>query len=128
MMTKLLLIAAGGGAGSVLRYLVQGWTQGVAGPRFPVGTLVVNCTGCFAIGFLAMILTGPVVIRPEYRLAVLVGLLGGFTTYSAFGLETMALVGDRQWGLAVMNIALSNAGALAAVWAGHRVAEAWFGV
>jgi CrcB protein len=127
-MSKLILIAAGGAVGSLARYLVQGWVQGWCGERFPAGTLAVNATGCFAIGFLAALFTGPLLVREEFKVAVLVGVLGGYTTFSAFGLETMALVGHRQWTLAGLNILLSNGCGLLAVWLGHRLAERWYGV
>jgi len=112
----------------VLRYGVAGWVQKMGGGSFPVGTLVVNVSGCLAIGFLAMIFTGPVLIREELRIAVLIGVLGGYTTFSAFGRETFALIADRQVGLAAANIALSNVLGLVAVWLGHRVGERLFGV
>jgi CrcB protein len=125
---KILLVAAGGAIGSVLRYVVGGWIQGKAGSSFPTGTLVVNVTGCFAIGFLGMLLTGPVLIREEYRVAVLIGVLGGYTTFSTFGRETFMLTNEGQWWFAAMNLLLSNAVGLLAVWGGHRLAERWFGV
>ena len=99
-MTKWLLIAAGGAFGSVLRYAVQGWVQRAANGSFPVGTLTVNVLGCMFVGFLAALLTGPVLIREEYRLGLTVGILGGFTTFSTFGLETFVLTGHRQFWLA----------------------------
>lgn len=67
-----------------MRYAVAGWAQRLWPGTFPVGTLTVNLVGCAAIGFLAMILTGPVLVREEYRLALMIGLLGGFTTFSAY--------------------------------------------
>jgi len=127
-MYKLILIAIGGALGSVLRYGVQGWVQRLGSSSFPTGTLVVNVSGCLAIGFLGMIFTGPVLIREEYRIAILVGILGGYTTFSAFGRETYLLAADGQAWLAIGNIALSNALGLVAVWLGHRVGEKLFGV
>jgi len=95
---------------------------------FPVGTLFVNLSGCLAIGFLGMVLTGPLLIREEYRVAVLVGILGGYTTFSTIGRETYMLAADGQTGLALLNILLSNVVGLLAVWFGHRVGEWLFGV
>lgn len=121
---KHALILLGGGLGSLLRYLVQGWSQRFTAGVFPIGTLVVNVVGCFAIGVLA---TAPFA-RPEYRTGLIVGVLGGFTTFSAFGWETFSLANDRQTLIAFANILLSVALGLAAVWLGYRLAERVFGV
>jgi CrcB protein len=121
-MTKLLFIAGGGALGSVLRYLVAGWGQRLTPGVFPLGTLLVNVTGCLLIGYLGTLFAGPAVVREEYRLALLIGLLGGFTTFSTFGYETWALLSDREWGLAGANVLLSNVLGLGAVWLGHRLA------
>lgn len=126
-MTKLILIFVGSGLGGVLRYALGGWVQGLAGASFPTGTLVVNVTGCLAIGFLGAAFAGPVLIREEYRIAILVGLLGGFTTFSTFGRETMALAANREMLLAGLNLLLSNGLGLAAVLLGSRVAERMYG-
>lgn len=126
-MYKVLLVFLGSGVGGALRYLVAGVVQNFWGPTFPVGTLVVNCTGCLAIGFLVALMMGPTVVREEYRLAVLIGLLGGYTTFSTFGRETMALVTDGQWLLAGTNVVLSNALGLLAVWAGAAASIRLYG-
>lgn len=121
-MTKLLFIAGGGAAGSILRYLAAGWGQRLVGGTFPFGTLLVNVGGCLLIGYLATLFAGPALVREEYRLALLVGFLGGFTTFSTFGLETHGLLTDGDWSLAVANLLASNALGLFAVWIGHRLA------
>ncbi len=126
-MTKILLIALGGGVGSVLRYVVSGWGR-VVGESFPWGTLLVNVIGCLAFGFLVVALGDPERIRPEFRVALLVGLLGGFTTFSTFGYETFALGNDRQFAFALANVLLSVCTGLVAMWIGHRLAEKLFGV
>ncbi|MBI2824009.1 MAG: fluoride efflux transporter CrcB [Planctomycetia bacterium] len=127
-MTKLLLIAVGGGLGSVLRYGLQGAVQRIAGGGFPAGTLAVNAIGCLCVGFLTAMLTGPFLIREEYRIGLTVGVLGGFTTFSTFGLETFHLANDGQMRLALANVVLSCGLGFAAVWFGYRLAERWFGV
>jgi CrcB protein len=127
-MFKLVLIGFGGALGSVLRYLLGGWIQRATSVSFPTGTLFINVSGCFAIGFLGMLFTGPLLIREEYRVAILVGILGGYTTFSTFGRETFMLAGDNQVLYAVTNLLLSNTFGLVAVWLGHRLAEHWFGV
>ncbi|HEV3168543.1 MAG TPA: fluoride efflux transporter CrcB [Isosphaeraceae bacterium] len=127
-MVKLLIIGLFGGIGSVLRYLVSGWCQGLSNGSFPVGTLVVNVVGCLLIGVLGALFFGPFLIRDEYRMALMVGLLGGFTTFSSFGWETLTLANNGQLGLALANIVLSNVLGLAAAWAGYRLGVRLFGV
>lgn len=127
-MTRLVLIFLAAGLGGVLRYAISGWVHASASPSFPLGTLIVNVAGCLAIGFLSTALAGPVLIREEYRIALLVGLIGGFTTFSTFGHETFDLIARRQWLLATANIALGVAMGLVAVWIGARLARRVFGV
>ncbi len=126
-MLRLLLIFFAGGCGCLLRYGLAGWVQRFGNGSFPAGTLIVNVIGCVAIGFPASLFTGPMLIREEYRLAVLVGLLGGFTTFSTFGYETIMLTGNGQFGLAALNVLLSNGLGLAAAWLGARLAVAIYG-
>ncbi|NLX21877.1 MAG: fluoride efflux transporter CrcB [Phycisphaerae bacterium] len=127
-MTRILLIALGGGLGSVLRYLMAGWTQSfVAGP-FPVGTMAVNVSGCLIIGFANYLFSGPMPIQPEYRIGLTIGLLGGYTTFSTFGWETIALVNDGQGWRALGNVLLSVGLGLLGVWLGCRLAQRWAGV
>jgi fluoride exporter len=128
-MLKWILIAFGGAFGSMLRYAVQGWVgQQIAGRSFPIGTIVVNITGCLIIGLLAGFFDGPQLIREEYRIGLLVGVLGGYTTFSSFGLETFRLANDGQFWLALANVVISCVVGFAAVWVGYRLAERWFGV
>jgi len=127
-MLKIFLIALGGGIGSVLRYLVQGWTFKYFSTTFPLGVLVVNVSGCFAIGFFAGAwLTGPVMVREEYRAAILIGVLGGYTTFSTFSWETLRLADANQLLAAAANIILSVALGLVATWGGARMAQAIYG-
>ncbi len=127
-MLKWILIAAGGAAGSLLRYSMQGWFQRLTSGSFPLGTLAVNLVGCLLIGLLSGLFAGPQLIREEYRIGLTVGILGGFTTFSTFGLETFTLSNDGQFRLAALNVALSCGLGVAAVWLGYRAAERWFGV
>lgn len=127
MVLKLLMIAVGGGVGALLRYALAGWGQGLAGDSFPAGTLLVNAVGCLAIGVLGAAFAGPHMVREEYRVALLVGVLGAFTTFSTFGWETMMLANDGQFRLAALNVILSNGIGLTAVWLGYRLATRWFG-
>lgn len=127
-MERYLWVALGGGVGSVLRYAVAGWGQRLAPGTFPLGTLIVNVAGCFLIGFLNTALVGPVPVRPEYRIALTIGILGGFTTFSAFGWETFSLANEGQTLHAALNAMLSVGLGLVAVWAGFRLAEKCFGL
>ncbi len=119
---SLLLIALGGAIGSVLRYLVALWMHRLTGAGFPWGTLAVNVTGCLLIAVLHALFTGPppavTPVREELRLALLVGLLGGFTTFSTFGLETLTLLQDARYAAASAYVLLSNTLGLAAAAAG----------
>src|SRR5262245_45247633 len=126
-MTKILLIAAGGAFGSVSRYAVHGWLSRWAGESFPFGTLAVNLLGCLLIGVLAAAFAGPFPVREEYRLALTVGVLGGFTTFSAFGLETFRLADQKQHVAALAYVSVSVILGIAAVWLGYRAAERLFG-
>ncbi len=130
-MLKWILIAVGGGFGSVLRYGMQGWVKQILADRlFPVGTMCVNVLGCLAIGILSGYFASPrgLKVPQEYRIGLLVGVLGGFTTFSTFGFETFDLLNDRQYGLAAVNIVLSCGLGLSAVWIGYRLMERLYGV
>jgi CrcB protein len=126
MWPKLVIIGIGGGLGSIVRYLLSGWAQRFSN-TFPAGTLAVNLLGCFLIGFLGILLIGTTLVRDEYRLALIVGLLGGFTTFSAFGWETMALVTDGELFYAALNIAASVGCGLGCVWLGMLVGRTLIG-
>jgi len=126
-MLKLTLIFLGAGTGGVLRFWLGGLVQNWWGPTFPLGTLLVNISGCLLMGFLFTTWTGPVPVRPEVRDAVLIGVLGGYTTFSSFGRETMALASDGEWGRAGLYVLGSVALSLAAVWAGAAVATKLYG-
>lgn len=91
-MMNLLLVAIGGAVGSVCRYLTGLWMTRLFGPAFPWGTLTVNVVGSFAIGFLTELVARKLNASMEMRLLIVVGFLGGFTTFSSFSLDTMALM------------------------------------
>ena len=97
-MRQIIIVGLGGFAGSILRYLVSGWVQRLADSAlFPYGTLSVNVLGCLAIGLLGGWADNAELFSPSTRLFLLIGVLGGFTTFSTFGYETMALLRDRRW-------------------------------
>jgi fluoride exporter len=122
---KLLWVGIGGFVGSVLRYLVAGWVQtGSRSVGFPFGTLAVNVLGCLAIGGLSYLADARGVLNAETRLLLMVGLLGGFTTFSTFGNETFNLFRDGETMIALANVAANIVLCLAAVWAGRAGAFA----
>jgi CrcB protein len=119
-----LLVGIGGFIGSVCRYWVSGWVQALVSQSWrPVGTLAVNALGCFLIGLFMGLADFRQVLKPEARLLLIVGVLGGFTTFSAFGYETFALARDREFAAALINIGMQILFGLLAVWAGYSVAR-----
>lgn len=122
-MINILLVGAGGFIGSVLRYLVSGWVQQASrSVDFPFGTLAVNVIGCFVIGILAQLAESRGVFTSESRLFVFTGLLGGFTTFSSFGNETLNLARDSQLMNAFANVSANLVIGLVAVWLGRAAA------
>ncbi len=122
-MRDLLLVGCGGFIGSAIRFWIGGIvTQATSANRFPLATLVVNVTGCLAIGLLGGLAETRHVFSPAARLLLFTGLLGGFTTFSAFGFETMFLAREGAWRDAVLNIVLQLVLGLGAVWLGYRAA------
>ena len=123
-MTKLLLIGAGGFLGSVLRYLISGFAQMLSQSiAFPYGTLAVNVLGCFCIGFLSELFDARSLVCPDTRAFLVVGILGGFTTFSAFGNETMNLIRGGDLALALLNVGAQVLVGLGAVWLGSTLAS-----
>jgi CrcB protein len=124
-MSKLLLVCAGGAIGSGARYLVGTWVAATWGTGFPWGTLTINATGSFLISLVMFLGLEVGMIGPELRLLLAVGVLGGFTTYSSFNYETLALAQRGQWGLAAAYVSATLlvawvagvAGILLAQWA-----------
>jgi CrcB protein len=119
-MLKILLIGLGGFLGSISRYLVGGLVHKVFPfTVFPYGTLVVNVLGCLLIGFTVGLVEIRQMFRPEIRLFLLIGVLGGFTTFSTFSYETFALARDGETVRAGMNVFLHIAVGFGAVWFGN---------
>jgi CrcB protein len=100
-----LLIGIGGFLGANARYLVGSWCTERFGPSFPYGTLVINVTGSFAIGFILLLMTERVIEHPYWRLLFVSGFLGAYTTFSTFSFETFALIQERLYLSAVANMA-----------------------
>lgn len=121
-----LLIFIGGGLGSLMRWWASGWIANTIGETFPWGTLLVNISGSFIIGFFAT-LTGPEgrwLASVSFRRFFMWGICGGYTTFSSFSLQTLTLAEDGQWFKAGANVTLSLGLCLAGVWLGHLLAAA----
>lgn len=126
-MRPFLLVAAGGSVGAVARYVVAKWADTLVAGRFPLGTFVVNIAGTFLLGLLGGALAGRLVPHgDDYRLALGVGFLGAFTTFSTFEMETHALLDDGVWTMAVVNVCASLLVGLLALRAGLLLAKVWF--
>lgn len=121
----LLLVGAGGAAGAIARYLLSTWTMQVAdAPRFPLGTFIVNVLGCLLVGLCAGFAARLAWFDDDARLLLMVGLLGGFTTFSAFGLEAVQLLRRGEWLIASSYVGGSVPLGIAAVFAGLWLAGA----
>ena len=116
-----LWIFIGGGIGSVLRYVIAVMMK-PASSTLPVGTLAANVLGCFLLGYLASQPGISSRLGPEIQLGITVGVLGGFTTFSTFGVETVRLYQSGQFVYALMYVLLSILGGLVAAWGGMRFA------
>ena len=121
-----LWVAGGGALGSALRYGLALGVQRRLGAGWPFGTLAVNLLGSFLIGWAFHLLVSREILAEGPRLFIVAGLLGGFTTFSAFSLETLRLLQEGAWPLAALYVAISTAGGLLAAWAGFQLAS-WIG-
>ena len=119
-----LLVGLGGFLGSVGRYLVGGWVHRTLPlSTFPLGTLVVNVSGCFAIGLLGGAVAARQVFGPDARLFLMIGVLGGYTTFSSFTYETLSLARDAELARAGANVVLQIVLGLVAAWGGDALAR-----
>lgn len=117
-MSELLLVGTGGFLGAIVRYALGGWVAGRTGPGFPYETLLINVTGCFAIGLFMTLAVDAFAWPPSARLFVAVGFLGAYTTFSTFGYETMKLLEGGSFMPALINCLASVTAGLIAVWLG----------
>ena len=123
-MLDYILVMLGGALGTGARFWASGFVAERAGEFFPLGTLVVNVTGSFVIGFFAAFSDpeGPLLISPRFRQFFMIGMCGGYTTFSSFSLQTLGLVREGDWFRAGLNTVLSFACCLTAVWLGRILA------
>lgn len=122
-MQKTILIALAGLVGTLLRYWLSGVVARQYGETFPWGTMAVNLIGCFVTGAVFYLTEERFLINPAVRTVILIGLLGGFTTFSSYGLQTFTLLRDGEVGLAALNIVTSNVFGLLMVWAGYTLSK-----
>ena len=117
-MVRVLVIAGGGAVGALLRYWLSNGMHALFGRGFPYGTLVVNVLGSFAVGFLFVLFLERMALSVEWRAGILIGVLGAFTTFSTFSIETLNLLEDGAHLKASLNVALSIALCLGVAWFG----------
>jgi CrcB protein len=127
-MTHVLLVGLGGFIGAILRYWIAGLVQGTTDSGFPVGTLAVNVLGCLVAGAVWSVVEYRQLLNPEIRIFVTIGVLGAFTTFSAFGFETFVLIRDNQYPWAMANVVLNFVLCIGAVVAGWMIAKAFGGI
>lgn len=129
-MSNVLFISLAGIAGVLLRYFISSSVDQRLGSSFPWGTLIVNLFGCFVAGCVFQLmferpLAGGGPVDPRLRNAVMVGFLGGFTTFSAYSLQTLVQLQEGQWTSAALNVSLSNLGGIALAWMGYSLMRVW---
>lgn len=117
-MTKYLMVGLGGAIGSILRFWVSAYVGERLGTRFPYGTFIVNCTGSFLIGLVLTLLLARSDWNPNWRYLVPIGFIGGYTTFSAFELETFRSFQDGELLMAGLNVFLSVVVGFISVWLG----------
>ncbi len=120
-----MLLFIGGGLGTLIRWGISGLIATKIGEVFPFGTMFVNVTGSFAIGFIAALTSpdGRIFLNSDIRQFLMVGVLGGYTTFSSFSLQTLSIIEDNEIFLACANVITSVFLCLIAVWLGHIIAS-----
>lgn len=126
-MERLLWVCLGGAAGSGARYLVTGWVSERMGAGFPWGTLCVNVTGSFLLGAIMQLASTASSLSPTAQVALTIGVVGGFTTYSTFNYEMLASFQQGAWAWATANLLATVVGCLVAGLLGQASVRALFG-
>ena len=125
-MIKTIAVLLGGAIGTGCRYWLSTFVYSIiVEPTFPYANLIINVSGSFIIGILAGLFERRLLVSPTLRVALLTGVLGGYTTFSSFSFETYNLLRDRELGLALLNAAGSVLLGLVAVWVGMRLANSY---
>ncbi len=123
-MNRVLIISIGAILGANARWFISRFASRILGPVFPYGTLFINVTGCFIVGFFMIWSSERVLLDPRWRLLVVIGFCGAFTTFSSFAFETMAYFEQGQWLLLFANFFSNNLLCLGAALAGMALARA----
>jgi CrcB protein len=123
-MMNIVIIGIGGALGAVARYGIGLWIGQRWGRSFPLGTFVINVSGSFLIGLLMTLLAERFTVNPQWRLLLVVGFLGAYTTFSTFEYETGALLKDGEWTFAMLNVILSVVAGFIALKFGEMIAKA----
>jgi len=123
-MSKTILIGIAGLIGTLLRYWLASFVTRQHGETFPWGTMAVNIIGCLIAGAIFYLTEERLLLTPAFRQVILIGLLGGFTTFSSYGLQTFTLLREGEFGLATMNVVVSNVVGILMVWLGYGLAKA----
>lgn len=123
-MQKILLVGLAGLFGTLGRYWLGGIVAQKYGETFPWGTLAVNALGCFLAGSVFFLTEERFLVSPTVRSVILIGFLGGFTTFSSYGLQTFTLLREGEVGLALLNVAFSNLLGVVMVWLGYTLVKA----
>jgi fluoride exporter len=121
---KYLMIAIGGAAGAIARYVVGNYIGSRFGFRFPYGTFVVNISGCFLVGF-SMALLARSVASPAWRYLIPIGFIGAYTTFSTFEYETLRAIQEGQLATGLLNVGFSVVTGFVAVWLGDVLGKVW---
>ena len=122
-MNMILLVAIGGALGSIARYLMASSIQTASGWEFPIGTVLVNILGCFLMGILYVLIVARHDPRHDLRALLMVGVMGGFTTFSSFSLETVTLAMNGHYTSATLNVLISVATCLTGTMLGVALAR-----
>jgi fluoride exporter len=123
-MNNFLIIGVGGFLGAVARYAIALWIGQKWGRNFPMGTFVINVSGSFFIGLLMVLFTERYLVNPQWRLLLVVGFLGAYTTFSTFEYETGSLLKDGEWMMAMLNVVGSVVAGFVALKMGEVIAKA----
>lgn len=126
-MREIVALAIAGAAGTLGRWALSGWAYRLLGDRFPYGTLAVNVLGCLLLGVIMEVALLTDLLPYGWRIPLTVGLLGGFTTFSTFGYESVRYLEDGAWWPALANIGANIVLGLGATWLGFVAARAAFG-